>query len=172
MKQPWLEPLSGSPLLIVEHALRLEWEGVTDPSETNLNSPCDYDRACAGGNDPFIISVGHGFGIVIQTSAGSSVWTPSNNGGTILSCFYSDLTDDEVLEEFQKGLPIEWIDSPATFCVHTSPLIAFHAAYSGADMEDHLVLDLDTGSYSLKSAEYDNGEFGLILCSFTKSAPY
>lgn len=173
---PWIIS-NGGPLILLAMDNLLDWEGTDPPSNGRIveadfrfnfleepDAPAtDYDRACDVDEHLAIFEVGSGQGVIFTGKRGTAWFrTVDGNRGGILIRDSAD--DDPALLAVVESLPEEaWQTEAFTLEFSQGPLTLFDSAYPGslaqgypgslAQFDQHLVIDLLPGRYTVATAE-------------------
>ena len=154
----------GGPLIVVPISALAAWEGADPPThgrkievskQFDPSKPAtDYDRACAIGQGPGVLSIGEVEALVLSSEVRNAVWLPRDKRGRG-NVFLSQLTmDDE--DQFQKSV-VQMVDrelppSRTVWRVQERTVRLFDSAMPGTDIvtawED---IELQVGEYEVRT---------------------
>lgn len=159
----------GGPLILLSRELVPSWEGCDPPSAGRVveadfrwnkesDPATDYDRACDVEGYLGLIGVGWGYGLVLGDEPEKTGWWSDNSKGKTegMLVHWEWAESEQVVSESLARIPDDiWQLEDFTFSVGMEPLCLFDAGYRGKHMEDYLLIDLQAGTYSVATAEYE-----------------
>jgi hypothetical protein len=152
-KLNWIES-SGGPLLLLPHKLVHFWGGINTSSNGD-NYRTDYDRICDIQDDITLISVSEGEGVVLGGEPLSTSWiSASNKSGVFIRWRYA-YDELAVLEYIRTSQTLVWELSYLTFTINEQDLVLFDSALPGTDIEEHLEIGLELGTYTIETAHFE-----------------
>jgi len=173
----WIES-SGSPLILLPRELIACWEGIALPGpgravearfrwHGDFSKPAsDYDRACDINDYLGLLSVGTGFGLVLNDQPLRTCWFAiSDSAGLLVRWDYAD-DENSVQDSLTKTPGDIWQPTEFSLEVKSGELVLFDSSHQGMEaMEacEFLSILLQPGLYSVDSSEYRPDERTSLL---------
>ncbi|QFG24389.1 Imm21 family immunity protein [Actinomadura sp. WMMB 499] len=157
MLYTWVES-GGGPLVVVPGSRLVHWGGAEDcegPEETG-----DYGLACAVEGYIGLVPVGGGQGLVLGDEPAMTTWLPDER------CFLRwSAADSEagLVDAARRALrsDVEW-DERLTWDVD-GPVVLFDSAWPGAEPGNQVGIDLEPGTYDVRSVYREDDRNWMIL---------
>ena len=160
----WIES-AGGPILLLEENLLAHWQGCFSNS---IDTPTDYDRACAVNDYIGVIAVDSGHGIVLGEEPFSTAWWPSTKlgEGVLVRWVYAE-NEAAVIRALDNLPNAAWLRTNVEVQVSNGKLILFDAACSGSNIDEQLEIEIPKGCYVAETLHYQPDEqTSLILHRF------
>jgi frataxin-like iron-binding protein CyaY len=121
---------AGGPLLLLDEVLLSNWRGVLGGHAEQS----DYERACLADDLIVPISVGNGFGIVLNDEPLQTTWLPSEKHGQsfLIRWKYAE-NEKSIIRHLEQVPESIFCQEPVSFAVTCGRCILFDAALPGLD---------------------------------------
>jgi Immunity protein 21 len=166
----WVSSLGG-PLILMEECLLPFWLG-DDSSKKFMNLPSDYERACEVIDYLQIISIGDKSGLILGDLPSDTSYFPSDSKNEFLLVRWIGADSGEQIENVLNAFSVEqeWEDSGVTISFESRNLVLFDSVFSGQNLFDSLVIEIEVGAYNISTLSYKpNDSIEIFLIFFKKS---
>lgn len=153
-KIDWIES-GGGPLLFAPQSSLKDWLGATGSKVSNMQT--DYDRACAIEDEIGIISIGTRSAVILGDEPDRTALIAERSGADIFMIRWRWAKSEEsMLSALFSGGAIQRLSftSISSMAISAETYLLFDSACCGTQVDKHLDVLLQAGSYSVETAAF------------------
>lgn len=163
MENSWVSSLGG-PLIVVPQSVLPLWTGGGDSAHGSMKDWGDYGRACAVDGYLGLIPIGQRQGLVLGDEPADTMYLPAERTFLrwVAACEEKDLVD-AARRALSAG--VEWDADEDVSWVVDGPVVLFDSVWAGTELEsgNHLLIDLEPGTYRVRAARRSDDDHTMIL---------